>query len=255
MSFDIRLPNITGKTEAEQMVQVKSYLHQLVEQLNWALNTVNSAKEGSTQGSEETLPIVYRNGEPSTQKEAEDTFNSIKALIIKSADIVKAYETTIFSDFKGKYFANSDFGTYVEETSRSVVENSKMVTETFKSVQTITKDDGTGRLDKLEEDVQTTNAYIKRGHLYYDDDGSSVVGIEVGETTDKGYHRYAQFTSERLTFYDVNGNPVAYIGAGDDDKSESNRLYVTGRAVFLGEIQLGGYKTDTVDGLAFTWIG
>lgn len=250
MSFDIRLPNITGKTEAEQMVQVKSYLYQLVDQLNWALNTVNSAQEGNA-----SVPVVYQGGEPSTQKEAEDTFNSIKAMIIKSADIVKAYEKTIFSDFNGMYFAESDFGTYIEETNRSVEENSRGVKETYTSVQSITNEDGTGTLDELEKEVRTTNAYIKRGHLYYDDNGSSVVGIEVGETTDKGYHRYAQFTSERLTFYDVNGNPVAYIGAGDDDKSEHNRLYVTGRAVFLGEIQLGGYKTDTVDGLAFTWIG
>lgn len=248
MSIDIRLPNITGKTEAEQMVQVKSYLHQLVDQLNWALNTVNSAKEGSAQGGNTTLPVVYQNGEPSTQKDAEDTFNSIKALIIKSADIVQAYEKTIYSDFKGKYFADSDFGTYVEETSRSVVENSKYVTETYENVQTITNKEGTGTLDKLVEDVRTTNAYIKRGHLYYDNDGSSVVGIEVGETDDDGkFTKYARFISDRLSFYDQNGDEVAYIGAGC--------LYVRGNTVFLGEIQLGGYKTDTVDGLAFTWIG
>ena len=42
MSTNIRFPNITGKTEAEQLVQVKSYLHQLVEQLNWALSTIES---------------------------------------------------------------------------------------------------------------------------------------------------------------------------------------------------------------------
>ena len=47
MSIDLRYPNIQGKTEAEQILQVKSYLHQLVEQLNWALNTVESAKSGN----------------------------------------------------------------------------------------------------------------------------------------------------------------------------------------------------------------
>ena len=31
-----RLPNITGKTEKEQLQQIKSYLGQLTEQLNWA---------------------------------------------------------------------------------------------------------------------------------------------------------------------------------------------------------------------------
>lgn len=238
MSIDLRYPNITGKTEAEQMAQMRSYLHQLVEQLNWALNAAESYQGGNT-----SAPVVVNGNVPAN--EAQETFDSIKALIIKSADIVKAYETTIISNFNGKYFADSDFGTYIEETNRKVEENSKGVTETYTRVESIDS-----RVESVEDEVNTTNAYIKRGLL---DDGS--VGIEVGETKDGSYHRYAQFTAERLTFYDVNRNPVAYIGAGDADKSDTNCLYVTGKAVFLGEIQLGGYKTDTTDGLAFTWIG
>ena len=230
MSFDIRLPNITGKTEAEQMVQVKSYLHQLVEQLNWALNTVNSAQEGNA-----SAPVEYTQGKPSTAQEAEDTFNSIKALIIKSADIVKAYETTIFSDFNGKYFAESDFGTYIKETNRTVEENSKGVKDTFDITQQIKTD--------MEDYIEETKGYIYRGEL---DDGK--IGIEIGEKDKDGvFHHYARFTSDKLSFYDRNDDEVAYIGAGC--------LYVRGNTVFLGEIQLGGYKTDTVDGLAFTWIG
>ena len=31
-----RLPNITGKTEQEQLQQLKHYLCQLIDQLNWA---------------------------------------------------------------------------------------------------------------------------------------------------------------------------------------------------------------------------
>lgn len=230
---DLRYPNITGKTEAEQIVQVRSYLHQLVDQLNWALNTAESYQAGNT-----SSPLVYKQSESATPQEAEDTFNSIKALIIKSADIVKAYEETIFSDFNGKYFAESDFGTYLEETNRKVEENSEGVTDTFKKVQTINSD-----VVDLKDYVKTTNGYIKRGIL---SDGS--IGIEVGETTEDGaFLRYARFKSDRLSFYDKNGDEVAYIGAGC--------LYVNGKTVFLGEIQLGGYKTDTSDGLAFTWIG
>lgn len=40
--MNIRFPNIKGKTEAEQLEQVKSYLHYLVEQLNWTLSTLES---------------------------------------------------------------------------------------------------------------------------------------------------------------------------------------------------------------------
>ena len=42
--IDIRLPNITADTEAEQIAQIKSYLHQLVQQLNWALSVLESGQ-------------------------------------------------------------------------------------------------------------------------------------------------------------------------------------------------------------------
>ncbi len=238
MNIDLRYPQIQGNTEAEQLVQVKSYLHQLVEQLNWALNTVQAAQGG------ESAPVAYQQKEPSTAQEAEDTFNSIKALIIKSADIVKAYEQTIRTDFDGYYVAESDFGTYVEQTKAIIDANSKGVTEHYENIQ------------QINDELRETNAYIRRGHLYYDDSGKSVVGIEIGETSDGGsFRQYARFTAERLTFFDVNGRPVAYIGAKDGDKSDTNCLYITGKAVFQGAVQFGTYKMDTHDGLAFTWIG
>ena len=40
MSVNIRYPNITGTTAQEQISQVKSYLHQLVEQLNYVLPSI-----------------------------------------------------------------------------------------------------------------------------------------------------------------------------------------------------------------------
>lgn len=238
--IDIRLPNITATSSEGKLQQMQSYMHQLVEQLNWALNTVESAQSGST-----AVAVKYQQSAPATQKEAEETFNSIKALIIKSADIVNAYEETIRTHFHGEYFAESDFGTFVDTTNKYVEENSRGVTEAYDRLQGIDTD-----LDGVLDYVEETNGYIKRGILA---DGS--IGIEVGETTEDGtYHQYARFTAEKLSFYDVNGSEVAYIGAGDND-TNSNCLYVRGKAVFLGEIQLGGYKTDTTDGLAFTWIG
>ncbi len=238
MSIDIRYPNITAKDEAGQITQVKSYLHQLVEQLNWAINSMEVGGAVVVDAKGRLAPVA--------EAEKEDpvsTFNSIKALIIKSADIVKAYEDTIISNFNGKYFADSDFGTYIEETNRKVEENSKGVNEVYTNVQTIT-----GALGELEEETRATNAYIKRGLLGYDDNGNAIYGVEVGETTESGaFLRYARFMADKLSFYDAGGNEVAYIGAGC--------LYVVGKTVFLGEIQLGYYKTDTSDGLAFTWIG
>ena len=44
MTPQIRYPNITAKTTEEQIVQIKSYLHQLVDQLNWELSVIEAQK-------------------------------------------------------------------------------------------------------------------------------------------------------------------------------------------------------------------
>lgn len=236
MSIELRFPNITAPTSDGQVAQMKSYMHQLVQQLNWALNTVDEAAQGNT-----SSVVMSKQSEDMSPEEAANTFNSIKSLIIKSADIVKAYEETIFTDFNGRYFAESDFGTFIEETNRTVKENSKGVEEYYSNIQTIT-----GGLDEVRKEVISTNAYIKRGYLG-DVDGKPIHGIAVGETDKNGvYKNYAWFTANKLSFFDESGNEVAYISA--------NKLHITD-AVFLGTVQFGGYKMDTSDGLAFTWIG
>lgn len=52
MSINIRYPNITGTSDKEQITQIKSYLHQLVEQLNYVLNTLGSGDAETTNESQ-----------------------------------------------------------------------------------------------------------------------------------------------------------------------------------------------------------
>ena len=231
MNVDLRFPNINATTPEGQMAQMQSYIHQLVEQLNWALNSLDEAVAGNA-----SSVVISKPKEALTPEEAVNTFNSIKSLIIKSADIVKAYEETIKTDFSGEYVAVSDFGTYTEKTNADIEENSKGLTAVYESVQTI------------GDDVKKTNAYIKRGLLGYDESGYAVYGLAVGETNeeDGSYKKYAWFTAGKLSFFDSNGYEVAYISR--------NKLYIKD-AVFLGTVQLGKYKIDTSDGLAFLWIG
>ena len=172
MGININLPNITSTTPDGKIQQLQSYLYQMAEQLNWALSTIET--EGSNVAS--SSAIKFEQSEGVTQQEAEETFNSIKALIIKSADIVKAYEETIMKDFNGSYFADSDFGTYLEQTSRSIEENSKGVTEVYTNVQTIE-----GKVENIENETLTTNTYIKKGFLDYDKKtGEAIYGVAVG---------------------------------------------------------------------------
>lgn len=52
MSINFRFPNINGLTETEQLKQIKSYLHQLVEQLNWAMSVLESGSAEANQTSD-----------------------------------------------------------------------------------------------------------------------------------------------------------------------------------------------------------
>lgn len=85
MSFDIKLPSITATTDSGKIEQIHRYLYQLVDQLKWALNSIetggNNVLQRGTQSSSKNI----------TQEEANATFNSIKSLIISSADVVNAF--------------------------------------------------------------------------------------------------------------------------------------------------------------------
>ena len=134
--IDLRLPNITGATEREQLQQIKSYLHQTVEQLNWALNNID------TQSNTAVVAPTARSLAPApsgsvSQSDPQATFSSIKSLIIKSAEIVDAYYDEINAKLEGLYVAKSDFGTFVEETEANFEATSQGITQTYTSIQTL----------------------------------------------------------------------------------------------------------------------
>lgn len=134
--IDLRLPNITGATEREQLQQTKSYLHQLVEQLNWALNNID------TQSNTVVVTPTARSLAPAasgsaSQSDPQATFASIKSLIIKSAEIVDAYYDEINKKLVGEYEALSDFGTYKEATEQLIKATPGGIEQAFNNIQII----------------------------------------------------------------------------------------------------------------------
>lgn len=243
MSIDFRFPNITARDEAGQLIQMKSYLHQLVEQLNYAMKTVESGTSSA---------VAYQsNASASSAAGVEDakaqaTFNSIKSLIIKSADIVNAYYETINARLKGLYVAESDFGTFVEQTNLALESNSTAIAQHYENIQQILSD-----IEGIENSLIGVNAHIKSGLLYYDEDGVPVYGLEIGQRTEidgvETFNKYARFTSEKLSFYDSNDNEVAYIS----DK----KLYIT-HVEITGSLTFGGFVDKvTASGVITRWVG
>lgn len=246
MSVDIRFPKITATDEAGKLNQLQSYMHQLVEQLNWALNNIDSVSgQPSTKASTEASAA--------SKDDPISTFNSVKGLIIKSADIVKAYYEEIDNLLKlsGEYVAEATFpdgsATFVENTSTTVNANSKDIKQIFTDVQGITSS-----IEAVENTLIEVNAHIKTGLLYYDEDGVPVYGLEVGQRTEvdseEVFNKYARFTANKLSFYDQNDNEVAYIS--------DYKLYIT-HVEITGSLTQGGFvDAVNVDGsIVSRWVG
>ena len=129
---DIRYPNITGGTEAAQLLQVKSYLHQLVDQLNMTLQDMGGGGYAA-----QAVTRTTADSKAVSEQEAQSTFNAIKALIIKSADIVNAYYQEINHRLEGVYVAESDFGDFAEHTTQDILANADQIAQLFSNVQTV----------------------------------------------------------------------------------------------------------------------
>ena len=241
MSIDIRLPNINAANEQGQLSQMRSYLYQLVEQLNWALNTV---QDGAVQTVVQPMTAPTASGTAASEQEAQDTFNSIKSLIIKSADIVNAYYETMRLRMDGEYVAESDFGVYRRTTAAELSATIDSVNQLYTDLQSV-EETAEGAYDS----VRAVTANIKTGLLYTNESGVPVYGLEVGqrnvENGVESFRKYARFTANRLSFYDQNDTEVAYIS--------DYKLFIT-QAQITGSITLGRYVADMSDGLAFKWV-
>lgn len=240
MGIELRYPNITGQDGASQLAQVKSYLYQLVGQLQHAISELEGTTSNAVALSRKTSSYVDEATKPKA------SFDSIKSLIIKSADIVQAYYEEINKRFVGEYVAQSDFGVFSEQTEQAITENSTEIERLFTNIQEIVAD-----IDNLEFKLVEVNARIRSG-LLYEDEGVPVYGLEIGQKNiidgKEVFNKYARFTSDRLSFYDQNDTEVAYIS--------DYKLYIRNVEI-TGSYKIGGF-VDTVmsnGDVVERWVG
>lgn len=263
----IRLPNITADTERGQLEQIRSYLYQFVEQLNWALNNIDNKAE------EATKKIQASTKDKNAVEQAQATFSEVKSLIIKSSDIVNAYYEEINGRLEGVYVAQSDFGEYRQETSATISATSENLGILFNNQQAIKTDVGNledsidsvgANVDSINNILQTdangttilgSQAWCKIGVLDYEASGFPIYGMEVGQTNKEGenvvYNRYAQYRSDGVHLFDQNSIEVATIS---DYKLKITNAEII-HAVITNSLKVGRYSVSTDNGLAFKWAG
>lgn len=206
---EIRLPELSGGTEAEQLKRMQRYLFTLAQQLQFAFDQVSQ---------ESGTPESGQSGGRTVQKQ-EDTvnFSAIKALIIKSAELTQHFQEQVEKRLTGRYVAQSQFGTFQQETEQRLTANSLELHQQFTNVQQLETS-----VEGLRSAVLEVNASIRTG-LLTQEDGQSIYGVEIGQQTYADgvirFHKYARLTAQKLSFYDSSDVEVAYVS--------DQRLYVT----------------------------
>ena len=106
MSINIRYPNITATSEKEQLAQVKSYLHQLVDQLNYALPLGSGDGTKQTEDTKNTQTYQVQGGEVS--------YYELRSLIVQELQKVENLIDEIEQDKANGEFDGQDGHTPVK---------------------------------------------------------------------------------------------------------------------------------------------
>ena len=242
MSVQIKTPNITAATDQERLRQIQSYLYQMAQQLQWAFDTIDT---GGSTGTAASVSTQAKQGAAAVDPAS--TFSGIKNLIIKSADIVNAYYDQISRRLEGVYVAQSEFGTYTQETGLEIQANSESIRQLFTQTQTLSE-----TVEELYSTTLGTNAYIKTGKLQEDENGVGIYGLEIGQTKhldgETVFDKFARFTADRLSFYDRNNSEVAYIS---DYHLYITKAIITGSLVLMQQFEVS-QGNQSID---FKWLG
>lgn len=211
-AVEIRLPELSGGTEAEQLHRIQNYLYSLAQQLQFAFDTVTREQ---TENAREAAAAEKK-------KEQTVNFAPIKALILKSAQLTEHFQEAVEERLTGLYVAQSQFGTYRQETEQRITANSQSIQQKFTDLQRLES-----TVEQLQSQVIQVSATIRTGLLAEEADGSSIYGVEIGQQEwEDGvirFRKYARLTAEKLSFYDSNDVEVAYIS--------DRRMYVTAATV------------------------
>ena len=255
---DIRLPNISASADMKtQMAQMRSYMYQMVEQLNWAL----SAMDGGAQAQEQQLP--GQTTVPASDNKKEDDTNqrmaNLRDLIIKSADVVRQEMDRLATELKGSYVAQSEFGDYLERISQRIEADPSQLSQYFKFASDIRAD-----VDRVGVDFASyktdVEGYIRQGIVGYD--GTvPIIGIAIGQDirtsqtgveTEQGVYdvidkssNMSVWTTEKLSFY-IGGQETAYFSNGKLTVAQIAADRITGA---------GEWDVSFTRGVKFKWIG
>ena len=243
----ISMPPYPTGTASQIAARQYSYLFQMAQQLNLALEALESGAAVQGQGGVQQSPSG--NAVAALQQQ----YENLRSQIVKTAEQVEKTTEALTAQLKEEYVAQSEFGTYVQRLSAYLEANPEALTQYY------------GFCGDLQANVAAVDAafthyrldtqgYIRTGIVSYEGD-TPVYGVAVGqnlttrqvdgETVVEQNNFRAVFTARRLGFWQ-DDTEIAYLS--------DNRLYITDITVLSG-LNVGKWRMDSTAGLAFQWMG
>lgn len=263
MSFKFQLPPITAESGIDKL---RSYLMQMTDQLEYALNNIETSNFTL-----EAQQQITKKPEQYTEQSVDEAVSLLKDLIVKNAEVIESHMDEISQELHGEYLAiSSDFGTYRVDNDARVTANAEGLQANFNEIRTVqgsvsslgsskANADDLATLQSIVGDNNTwiskTDAYIHAG-LLWTEGGERIVGIAMGqvETEMQGGEEvlkrqgfYTTYTPKELAFY-LNTTKVAYVS--------NDKLFIN-KAVVNSDFNLGRYEIKDVSGKGLTikWVG
>lgn len=167
-------PALRGLPE-QQLKQLYSWLYQMNQQLNVAVNSLD-ASNFTPETAKAVQAAVAGSG---TSEKLAGQYNSLRSLIIKTADTVRSEIDVVRAELQANYIAVSDWGKYEESLKQEMEATAYGVVQSYGyDAQLAAAQSG---IAEFEEYRVSTAQYIKTGLLYYDDLGLPRYGVAVGE--------------------------------------------------------------------------
>lgn len=243
----ISMPPYPTGTASQIAARQYSYLFQMAQQLNLALEALEGGAAVQGHGGVQQAPSG------SAMAALQQQYETLRSQIVKTAEQVEKTTEALTAKLNEEYVAQSEFGTYVQRLSAYLEANPEALTQYY------------GFCGDLQANMAAVDAafthyrldtqgYIRTGIVSYEGD-TPVYGVAVGqnlttrevdgETVVEQNNFRAVFTSRRLGFWQ-DDTEIAYLS--------DNRLYITDITVLSG-LNVGKWRMDSTSGLAFQWMG
>lgn len=239
----LAMPPYPNGTLEQQVMRQYSYLFQMSQQLNLALSQLEQTDRNKSGASQQ----------PVTKAETQRQYQTLKSMIVKTANRVEQSMEQLGAQLSGEYVAIADFGSYLEKLNAYIEANPEAITQYYSFYADLQAN--MAQVSTAFANYKAgTEGYIRTGIVYYDG-AVPVYGVAVGqnlttsqingaEVVDQNNFR-ATFTAKKLSFWQ-DSTEIAYVS--------NNQLYIT-NIVVLDSMSIGNWHMATNNGLAFQWIG